>query len=302
MFILFKRMFRAGWQSLRRNGGIVTANIFIMTMAIFVITSLFFFKDISRFLIINIQEKVDVSVYFKNEALEEDILRAKQELAEVPEVKEVKYVSKEEALEVFVEKHKNNPILMESLEEVGINPFLASLGVKAFQASQYATVVGFLEDFHFNYLIEKIDYFERKPVIERIFTLTSDFNRAGIIFSIILIVIAALITFNAVRLSIYNSREEIKIQCLVGASKWFVRGPFLIQGAICGFFAALTCLLVFALLSWGFNSRAEFLFPGFGLFNFFVKNIWMILLIQLFSGISLGIVSSLIAVKKYLNI
>jgi len=183
-----------------------------------------------------------------------------------------------------------------------VNPFLASLGVKAFQAYQYEAVVGFLEKPQYSYLIEKIDYHERKPVIESIYSLTSNFNKAGIIFSVILVLLAVLVAFNSIRLSIYNSREEIRIQKLVGASNWFVRGPFLAQGAICGFFAAVFCFLLFALLTWGLDSRAELLFPGLGLFSFFVASVWMILLIQLASGIVLGTLSSLIAVRRYLKV
>lgn len=295
-------MFFAGWRGLARDGGMIVANIFIMTMAVSVISSLFLFKDISRFLVDSIQEKVDVSIYFKAEAAEEDILKVREEIAEIPEIKEINYVSKEEALEKFTRKHGNNPVLMDSLTEVGINPFLASLGVKAFQAYQYEAVVSFLESPSYNGLIEKVDYYERKPVIERIYVLTSNFNKTGIVFSIILVLLAALVAFNTIRLSIYNSREEIKIQRLVGAANWFIRGPFVIQGIICGFFAALICLLIFALMTWGFDSKAEFLFPGLGLFAFFTANFWLIFLIQLLSGIILGIISSFIAVKKYLKV
>lgn len=302
MFTSLKRICRSGWRSLTRDGGMITANIFIMTMAIFVISFLFLLKDVSQFVISEIQERVDVSVYFKNEATEKDILETKDELIKIPEVKEVNYVSKEEALRQFTEKHDDNPILMESLYEVGINPFLPSLGVKAFQAHQYEAVIGFLEASQFNNLIEKIDYYERKPIIESVFSATSTFNRAGIIFSIILVFIAVLVAFNMIRLSIYSSREEIKIQRLVGASNWFIRGPFLVQGIICGFLAALICFLLLALLTWGLNSKAESFFPGLGLFAFFTGNFGIILFIQLLSGISLGVLSSLFAVKKYLKV
>ncbi len=285
-----------------RDGGMIVANIFIMAMAISVITSLFLFGDISRFLIQSLQEKVDVSVYFKYETVEEDAVMVKEAVAAIPEVKEVNYVSKQEALDRFTEKHGNDQVLMESLTEVGVNPFLASLGIKAFQAYQYETVVSFLESSQYSQLIEKIDYYERKPVIESIYGITSNFNKAGIAFSIIFILAAVLVAFNSVRLSIYSSREEMRIQKLVGASNWFVRGPFLAQGVICGFFAAIFCFLLFALLTWGLDSRAELWFPGLGLFSFFVANIWMILSIQLGSGIALGILSSTIAVRKYLKV
>ncbi|MDD2696947.1 MAG: permease-like cell division protein FtsX [Candidatus Pacebacteria bacterium] len=302
MFTLLKRAFRSGWKSLARDGGLVAANIFIMAMVIAMITSLFIFKDASDFLIEKLQEKVDISVYFKYETAEEDILKVKDEITNIPQVREVEYISKEEAFKRFTEKHQDNTVLMESLSEVGTNPFLASLDIKAFQANQYEAVATFLDDSNFDYLIEKVDYHERKPVIERIFALTSNFNKAGIVFSIILAIVAILVAFNTIRLAIYNSREEIKIQRLVGASNRFIRGPFLVQGAVCGFAAALICLLLFLVLTWGFNSKVEYLFPGLSLFQIFVGNFWLILLIQITAGVGLGMLSSLIAVRRYLRV
>ncbi len=302
MFTLLKRIFRLGWKNFSRDGGQNTASIFILVMVISAITSLFLFKDISQFLISNIQEKVDISVYFKFEALEEDILKMKDEITGIPEVKEVQYVSKEEALKNFTERHKDSQVLMESLEEVGVNPFLASLNIEAFEASQYQAITDFLENPNFNNVVEKIDYYQRKPIIERIFSLTSNLNKAGIGFSIFLAIIAILVAFNTIRLSIYNCREEIKIQRLVGASNWFIRGPFLVQGAAYGFLAALISLLIFALICGLFGPKLEILFSGLNLFAFFISNFWLIVLIQLATGIGLGIISSLIAIRRYLEV
>lgn len=301
MFTLPKRIIKLGWQSFSRDGGLIAANIFIMVMMLSVATSLFIMKDVSQFLISSIQEKVDVSVYFKLDSAEEDVLAFKADVAEIPEVKEVKYISREAALEDFNQRHKNNPVLMESLEEVAINPFLASLNIKSFEASQYQSIATFLENAKFENLIEKVDYYERKPVIERIFSLTSGLNKAGIIFSVILAIVAILVAFNSVRLAIYNTKEEIKIQRLVGASNWFIRGPFLVQGTIIGLVATPICLLIFALLSWVLTPTFSALFPGLNLFTFYVANIWTIVIIQLATGITLGIISSLIAIRRYLE-
>lgn len=301
MVTLLKRICKSAWLNFSRDGTLALANIFIIAMVISAITSLFLFQNVSRFVISNIEGKIDISVYFKYETLEEDILQAERELVEIPEIKEVEYVSKEKALESFTEEHKDNPVLMESLEEVGVNPFLACLNVKSFGASQYGAVANFLEKADFKNLIEKIDYHERKPVIERIFSFTSNINKAGIAISAILAIIAILVAFNTVRLAIYNYREEIKIQRLVGASDWFIRGPFLAQGVIVGLFATLACLLIFTIISWGFNSKIEILMPGLNFFGIFIDNFWIILSIQLTAGIGLGIISSLIAIRKYLE-
>ncbi|MDP2664211.1 MAG: permease-like cell division protein FtsX [bacterium] len=297
----FKRVIKSGWQGFSRDGGLVLANIFILVLTISVITSLFLFKESSKFIMESLREKVDVSVYFKYDVSEEEILDVQKEIASISEVKSVSYVSRDEALEVFVERHKDDPVLLESLEEVGINPFLASLDVKAFEASQYETLAALLESFRFESLVEKVDYHERKPVIDKIYSLTSNFNVIGIAVSLLFAIIAALVTFNTIRLAIYSLREEIKIQRLVGASNWFIRGPFLFQGAVAGGIAALGCLLFFTLLTFVLSSKIEVLFPGLNVFVLFVSNFWLILLLQLVSGVGLGIVSSSIAVRRYLE-
>ena len=160
MLISIKRILKSGWLSFSRDGGLAAATCFIMLIPILLATSLFLLRDVGQFLISTIQEKADISVYLKEGAPEEDILKVKEEISEIPEVKSVKYVSKEEALESFVQRHKDDPILMESLEEVGGNPFLAALNIRAFQASQYQAVANFLDDAlspSLKDLVEKVD-------------------------------------------------------------------------------------------------------------------------------------------------
>lgn len=302
MFTLIKRIFKSGWLSFSRDGGLAVATCLIMVMTISLATSLFLLKDVSQFLISTVQEKADISVYFKESASEEDILKVEEEISKIPEVKDVKYVSKEEALESFVQRHKDDPVLMESLEEVGGNPFLAALNIKAFQASQYQTVANFFETGTSENLIEKVDYYQRKPVIERIFALTSGMGKAGIFLSIVLAIVAILVIFNTIRLAILNQKEEIKVQRLVGASNWFIRGPFLVQGAISGTLAAIICLLIFTLICWFLSPKIEILFSGLNIWKYFTGNFFTIILIQLAAGIGLGVISSTIAIRKYLKV
>lgn len=305
MFTLIKRIFKSGWQSFSRDGNIAAANIFIMTMTILLATSLFLLKDISQILISAIREKADISVYFRTAAQEEDILNVQEELSKIPGVKDVEYVSKEKALETFIQKHKDDPVLMGSLEEVGGNPFLAALNVRAFEASQYQAVMNFLDatlEPSYQNLIEKVDYYQRKPVIERIFALTSGVGKVGISLSIVLAIVAILVAFNTIRLAILNQAEEIKIQRLVGASNWFIRGPFLVQGAISGIISTLISLLIFTLICWFLGPKIEFLFSGLNVWKFFIGNFFTIILIQLSTGILLGVISSSIAIRKYLKV
>ena len=303
MITSLRRIFKFGWLSFfREGGGLAFATIFILTMAVCAISSLFFLNDISEALISKIQDKVDVSVYFKYETSESDILRIKDEVLIISEVKDVEYISKEQALDEFKARHQDSAVLMGSLDEVGVNPFLASLNIRAFEASQYQAVADFFGTGEFDAVVEKVDYYQRKPIIERLDSLSSNLRTVAIVFSVVLAIVAILVAFNAVRLAIYSSREEIKIQRMVGASNWFIRGPFLVQGAISGLAAALISFLFFFLICWLSSSKMEFLFSGFNLFSFFLSGAWIILLIQFVSGIFLGIASSFIAVRRYLKV
>lgn len=302
MFILLKRIISAGWKIFSRNIGLSIATIFIMVLVISLASFLFLLNPASKILVSDIKEKVDISVYFKEDVLSEDILEVKSAISEIPEVKEVKYVSKEQALENFITKHRDDPTLMESLIEVGTNPFLASLNIKARQVSQYEQVANFLETGTFKNLIDEVDYHQRKPVIDKVFSTLAAINRTGISFSVILGIIAILVAFNTARMAIYNSKEEISIMRLVGASNWFIRGPFLIQGAVIGFIAALITVLVTFGVSYGFDSKIMTIAPEISIFNLFIGNFWTLFLIQLATGIGLGIISSLIAVRKYLKV
>jgi len=302
MLVSLKRIIKAGWKNFCRNITPNLATIFIMVMVLIFIASLFLLNPISKILISDLQKKIDVSVYFKEEALPDEILKVKSEIVKIPEVKEVEYISREQALEKFIERHSDDPVLIESVTEVGYNPFLASLNIKAYQASQYEQVAKFLETGPFKDLVDKIDYYQRKPVIEKVFSLTQAINKTGIFLATILGAIAILIAFSTIRIAIYNSGKEISIMRLVGASNWFIRGPFLIQGIIIGFSAAVVTLLITFAVCLVLDSRVAVIAPDIKLLTIFASNFWKLFLVQLATGIGLGVVSSLIAIRKYLKI
>ena len=303
MIVSIKRIFRSGWLGFSRNGWSNAATIFIMATTIFFLSSLFMLKDMSQFVVSSLQEKADISVYFKEASTEQDILNVKQEISEISEMSKLEYISKEQALKIFTERHENDLILMESLEELGVNPFLASLSIRAFQASQYEAISNFLtENSKFKNVIEKVDYHQRKPIIEKIFSISSFINKTGIIFSLILIIIAVLISFNTIRLAIVSNKQEISLMRLVGASNSFIRGPFLVQGAISGLFASLISIVIFSIACYALSPRIEVLFSDLNVFKYFLNSFWSLFLIQLCVGISLGVFSSFIATRKYLKI
>ncbi len=295
------RVIKSGWLSFWRNKWLSLAAIAMVSLAIFGITSLLLVNVLINSLITNLEDKIDISVYFRLDAPEEKILETRKELVKLDGVRSVEYVSAEEALKRFKEKHRNNQVLMQSLQELESNPLEAALNIKAQAASQYEAIADFFNQTKYQEIIDKINYLENKAVIARLFSMTKMVRQSGLLILIILTVLAAVVTFNTIRLTIYSVRKEIKVMKLVGASNWFIRGPFLVEGVIYGVVAAIISLLILYPILWYFSPKITAYLPSTDLLYFFQANFLGLFLLQLAVGVVLGSVSSWLAVKKYLE-
>lgn len=300
-----KRVLKAGFINFWRNGWISLATILIMIITLFTIGSLVFGRAILGTMLGQIQDKVDITIYFKTNVSEDDIFALKNSVSKLAEVKNVEYVSAEEALEQFKERHKDNALIMQSLEEIGKNPLGAMLNIKAREPSQYEAVAKFLENesnSQAGTIIDKINYFQNKKIIERLSKILDSAKNLGVIISIILVIISVLITFNTIRLAIYISREEIGVMRLVGASSRFVSGPFIIEGVMYGVISAIITTILFYPLSLWLGPVTEGFLGGINLFDYYISNFGQLFLILLLVGVILGSLSSFIAVRRYLRV
>lgn len=302
MFTSLKRIFKFGGQNFFREKEAIFPTIFVLLITIFLISTIFLLREVGGFLITLLKERANIAVYFKEDVKEEEILKVKDYLLRLPEVKGIEYISKEEALEKFIQRYGQNPSYMEALEMVGQNPFLAALNIKAFEASQYEIVQKVLEKNDLKELIDHLSYPQSKTVIERIFSFASLIEKIGFSLAIIFLLISILVTFNTIRLAILNSKTEIEIQRMVGASNWFIQSPFLVQGMICGTIAFIISFLSFAAFCWFLGPRLENFLAGLNIFGIFLKNFWILFFLQFFTGILLAIFSSLFAIRRYLKI
>ena len=302
MFTSLIRVIKAGWLGFWRNRWLSATAIGMISLAILGIISLLLMNVLIGSLITNLEDKIDVSVYFKLDTSEKDILETRKELVKLNEVRSVEYVSRQEALNRFKEKHQDNQVLIQSLRELESNPLEASLNIKAQMASQYENVVGFLNQSKYQEIIDKINYLENKAVIARLSSITTTIRQGGLLVLIILAFLAALVSYNTIRLTIYSSQKEIKVMKLVGASNWFVRGPFIIEGAIYGIIAAVIALLVLHPLLWYLAPKITAYLPGTDLYYFFQVNFVALFFLQVAIGITLGTVSSWIAIRRYLDV
>jgi len=303
MIAEFKRVLKFAWKDFSRNGANNFAAIFVLVIPILLATSLVLFQGISKSVVGQIESKIDITAYFKDGATEEDILHIKGELLELSsEIKDVQYVSKEEALNQFNKRHEDDPNFAKALEEIGGNPFQAALNITTEDPLHYEKVTSFLTSGPFSQFIEKVDYFQKKDTIEKIYGFIANVYKFGLILSIVLFLIAILVVLNTIKLAIDSSKDEITAMKLVGAQDWFIRGPFIIQGAICGLAAFLICSVATGVATYFLAPKIELLASGFNIFSYFLSNFWYIMLVQAVFGIALGALASFILVRSYLKV
>ncbi len=218
---------------------------------------------------------------------------------------DVSYTIAEDALKLFRERHLSDFPTISALDELGTNPLGAYLNVKAKEVSQYESIANFLKSDDALVagsanIIDRINYNQNKLVIDRLNMIISGAQKFGFIITIYLIISCIIITFNTIRLAIFTSKEEIGIMRLVGASKMRVRGPFMVEGVIYGVVASLITVVIFwPLTAWLGRNMSSFL--GLNLYDYYISNFLQIFAIILVSGIILGVFSSFLAVRRYLN-
>jgi cell division transport system permease protein len=305
MITAFRRIVKAGFVGFWRNTYVALASVFVLTIALFVIGATMFLDQLLATSLQTLQSKVDINVYFVPDAPTEEIERIREAVSTLPDVAEVTYTTREDALREYRENNKNDEIALQALEELDENPLGANLAIQAIETSQYENIARFLEEQRASEqpqqpIIDEINYARNKESIDTLTTIINAVEQASFIVMIVLLVSAALITFNTIRLAIYTSREEIAIMRLVGAGNMYIRGPFMLQGIMYGFVAGVLALLFFyPLLSW-LGPRTEAFFE-LNLFDYYTANFGEIFGILVGIGVVLGLISSIFAVARYLR-
>lgn len=305
MWVAFKRMVRAGTVGFWRNAFVSLASVFVMTIALFVIGAILIIDQLLGASLDQIENKVDINVYFNINASDSDMQALKTRLEALPEVEEVAFTSRDEALAMFKERHKNDELTIQALEELGDNPLGASLAVQARDTSQYETIARFLDEQRAGEtpsqpVIDRVNFVKNKEVIEKLASIINVVEKVSIATMVILVTASVLITFNTIRLAIYTSREEITVMRLVGASNTFIRGPFMLQGVLYGLIAGIVALAIMYPILYWLGPGTETFF-GFNIFHFFISDFVYVFSVIVGSGVALGLVSSGMAVSRYLR-
>jgi cell division transport system permease protein len=296
------RILRFGFQNFWRYGFASLATVAVLVVALSVFLTLILFRVTTDATVSSIQDKIDISVYLKSAAPEDQILAIKDALSTLPEVKNVEYVSKDQALEIFKQRHQDDPTISQAINELTTNPLLAHLNVKARDAKDYAAIAQYLDQNDtVKQYVESVSYFENKVVIDRLNAITGSVDRGVLVLTIVLTIVAALVVFNTIWLAIFANREEIIIMRLVGASNALVRGPYIVHGVIAGVVAAAASFLLAIPVIHLVSPYLNALIPAFTLTSYFYRNAIFLLAYLMVFGVVLGSVASFMAIRRYLR-
>lgn len=302
MLLTITRTFKEAVNGLLRYRWLTIATSGILMLSLYVIGVLILMTFATSTVLTNIQEKANISLYFKQDISEDAINDIRSKLLADSDIKAVEYVSKEQALEDFKKNNADEQIIMDSLKEIGGNPLLSSLVVRAKDPNQYQKIYEDISGSDFASQISRINYGKNKEIINKLNTLVGSVKKIGVILEILLAGISILIIYNAVRLSIYGRRQEIEIMRLVGASNSFIRLPYFFEGVLYGLAATLISMLLLLLTVRALSSYVLAVAPSANIVSFYFQNFWSMLALQLFMGILIGVVSSLVAMRRYLRI
>lgn len=296
------RTFKEGRENFRRNGWLTFATISILSLSLFIVSLSFLLGMTTQLVLQNLRAKVSVSVSFNPDVSEERILKIKEELVQYKkEIASVEYISRDDALKQFLADSGNDPVIAQAVEEIGENPLLASLVIKAVTPENYPLIVERVQNSTFQNDISRINYEKNKKIFERLDHINQRVKTAGLILGTLFIFIAILITFNTIRITIYSHRQEFEIMRLVGASNIYVRMPFIFEGALYGLVASVVTVLFLAVVAYYIAPLTQGALSQGNFLNLFLDLFWYILSGLILLGVSLGVFSSTIAIRRYLK-
>ena len=300
-FLKLKRVIAEGWTSFKRNAWLTVATVLVLSLSLFIIGSTLFVGLSAGELLKRIEQNVNISVYFKNNVEEARILEIKAGIEQRPEIASVQYINKETALEKFSKENDGDEVISEALKEIGENPLFSSLVLTAKDQSHYEELSNYVEK-NFEQEVDRINYGRNKIVIEKLGRIISTMEKIGLGLGGIFILISVLVTFSTIRMSLYSRKKEFDIMRLVGASNLYIKIPTIVEGMIYGLLSALVAMVFIAAITYGGIPVAGGIIPKEEMIGFYVQNIWKVGLVVLISGLAIGVLSSLISIRKYLKI
>lgn len=304
--ITLSRIFKGGLTNFIRNAWLSVAAIAVMVITLTIVLFSIIANQTFANTIEQITDKIDISVYLKDEISEEETNNVLAKIESTEGVKSVEYISKEQARDNFINDNADDVDLRVSISQTEDNPIPATIRIKPTDTNKLEELNDRIKGLDIDQFILDISYKEeRKTAIDNIAQATYFLRRVGVVGVLVFAGISMLIIFNTIRMAIFNRREELGIMRLLGASTWYIRGPFVVETVLYGIIAAIIsvalCNSLFVVSSSAFGASSLGLLDISFASSYFADNFWIILASQLGIGILIGGVSSFIATRRYLK-
>jgi len=229
------RIIKFAIQDIYRNLSLSIMTILILVLMMLSINTVITVNVLTNQASLSIKDQIDVSVYFSDTASDKEIEEVIEYISAFTEVNETNFYTRDEVLEQFRRQHEGNEGIIAALDELDQNPLGATLVVKTSEPQYYQKIIKALSVPEYENIIEAKTFGDTEKAIERIDIITNQVEKFSIALATIFGVIAFLIIFNTIRVSVYSQRIEISIKKLVGATNWFIRGPYIINAIIFSF-------------------------------------------------------------------
>lgn len=304
--ITVRRIIRTGCINFVRNSWLSVAAMAMMLITLTIVLFSVIANATFNNTVHQITDKINVSVYLKDSVSQDQINQLIDQLKHLNNVQSVDFVSKNQALENYKRDNANNTDLIKAISSTD-NPLPATIQVKPRDTNQLSSLKDFLDRPEIQSLQSDPTSYsgERKLAVDNITHAANFLKRAGVASVIVFTVISMLIIFNTIQMAIFNRRDELKIMRLLGASTWYIRGPFVIESMLYGVFAAVISVVLLNSLFVLSSSTLQASSLGLLDINFantyFGDHFWLFLTLQIIVGILIGTVSSIIATRRYLK-
>lgn len=308
----FTQLFRithTGALNFMRNASLAIAAIAVMVVTLTIILFSLVTSVTMNHTISQIADKINISIYLNDNVTADQRTALTKQLKQLSQVKDVSYISKDEALAEYKAANAGNKDLLQAIEETGGNPLPASIQVDPVDPSKINQIQALLNKSSTVALEDPqagTSYSgDRKAAIDKIAHATSVLKQVAVIAVGIFALVSILIIFNTIQMAIFNRRDEITIMRLLGATTWYIRGPFVVESIIYGVVAALISVAIIDVLFVVAASTLQA--SSLGLLdinyanNYFYDYFFQLLGLQLGIGILIGAASSVIATRRYLK-
>ncbi|MFA6474734.1 MAG: permease-like cell division protein FtsX [Patescibacteria group bacterium] len=304
MLVFITRTTKYATQHFWRNLWISSITILILSLTLFIVGLVSTLNLVADQAINAVEEKINIDFTFKASTDESDILKAKIYLESLPEVTNVRYISKAEALSSFTETHADDPDIQAALGELDENPLPATLSVQSNDLDNYQVISDAFSASEYNVLVDKKNFSDHQAAITKLSEITKRIYQGGLLISGIFVLISVIMLYNTIRVAIYSHREELGIMKLVGATNWFIRAPFLWEGVLYAVCACTLATVALAITVFSASPYVDSFFAGynFSLNVFFLSNFWIIVLSQFLISLALALGSSMLSIGRYLKV